>query len=169
MIPSRNAHRFNQNREWLSKTGQKLQKTRDIWRNSRGNFTSLNDAWTGFGKINHIPTVQIILLPALSAFARHENQPWYVLYQSVPIQRIVSETFIWSHYCKFSFSAIGVEDEASQLGTSQYLWEYGTGKWAVTGGKIYRGLVGFTIRNCEWPRVRLVKNFPSPRWNLHPK
>ena len=94
MIPSRNAHRFNQNGDWLSKTGQKLQKTRDIWRNSRGSFTSLDYAWTGFGKINHIPTVQIILLPALSAFARHENQPSYVLYQSVPIQRIVSETFI---------------------------------------------------------------------------
>ena len=75
MIPSRYVHRFNQNGEWLSKTSQKRQKTRDIWRNSRGSFTSLDYAWTGFGKINHIPTVQIILLPALSAFTRHENQP----------------------------------------------------------------------------------------------
>ena len=48
------------------------------------------------------------------------------------------------------------------LGTGQYLWEYGTGKWAVTSGEMYCGPVNFTIQNSVWHRIRLVKNFSRP-------
>ena len=46
------------------------------------------------------------------------------------------------------------------LGSGQYLWEYGTGKWAVASGKICRSPVDFTIQNNVWPRIHLVKDSP---------
>ena len=66
MIPSRNAHRFFQNGEWLAKTGRKLQKMRDIWHNFRGNSTTLNYAWKIVGEFNHIATAGISPIMTLS-------------------------------------------------------------------------------------------------------
>ena len=70
---------------------------------------------------------------------------------------------------KCQFLMTSTENKMAFLGSSQYLWEYGTGKWAVAVGEIYRGPVDFTVQNSVWPRIGLLKNSTWPRRNFHPK
>ena len=53
------------------------------------------------------------------------------------------------------------KDSTFSKGSGQYLWEFGTGKWAVTGGKIYCGPVDFTIHGTvqnSWGTRARLKN-----------
>ena len=63
---------------------------------------------------------------------------------------------------KCQFLMTSTENKMAFLGSSQYLWEYGTGKWAVAGGKIYGGPVDLTYKIVYCPVSAWSKIIHSP-------